>query len=62
MLWEATHLQSNRYVVRPVGQLGTCGFYPAPWTAFFTSARNEAEAMSKFYRAVRAKRFRVETR
>ena len=45
MLWKATHLQSNRYVVRPVGQLGTCGFYPAPWTAFFVNARSEAEAM-----------------
>ena len=44
---EATHLGGRRYAVRPLGQLGTCGFYPRPWTAAYVNAGNYAEAIMK---------------
>ena len=50
MHWEAEQLRDNKYVVRPRGQLGTCGFYPRPWTAQFVNAHSCADAMVKFNR------------
>lgn len=42
---EADQLRSGKWAVRPVGQLGTCGWYPEPWTIQYVSARSEAEAI-----------------
>ncbi len=47
---EAVHLRDNRYAVSPVGQLGTCGFYPVPWTVIYVNARSEQEALIKAQR------------
>lgn len=45
--YEATHLRNNQYAVRPKGQLGTCGFYPVPWTVVYVTARSEQDALRK---------------
>ena len=37
----------NQWAVRPDGQLGTCGWYPYPWTVTYVTARNEQEAIRK---------------
>lgn len=42
---EADQLRSGKWAVRPAGQLGTCGWYPEPWTIQYVSARSEAEAI-----------------
>lgn len=42
---EADQLRSGKWAVRPVGQLGTCGWYPEPWTVQYVSARSGAEAI-----------------
>jgi hypothetical protein len=34
--FDATPLRGGRYAVRPIGQLGTCGFYPIPWNVYYT--------------------------
>lgn len=47
MKLEATELRGGLYAVRPENQLGTCGFYPAPWTVIYVKARNAAEAVAK---------------
>jgi hypothetical protein len=47
MKWQAEHLRGNRWVVRPEGALGTCGWSPEPWTAVFVTARNATEALRK---------------
>lgn len=47
MKWVAECLRGNRWVVRPEGQLGTCGFFPQAWSAVFVTARSEAEALRK---------------
>lgn len=44
---EATHLYSNCWAVRPAGQLGTCGFFPAPWTVVYVKAQSAAAAIAK---------------
>jgi hypothetical protein len=41
---EATHLRGREWVVRPVGQLGTIGFAPRPWSALFVVANTAADA------------------
>ena len=43
----ATHLRGQQWCVRPVGQLGTCGFSPVPWTAQFVRAKSAEEAIRK---------------
>lgn len=43
----AEHLYSGRYVVRPIGGLGAVGWYPKPWTAYFTNARSPQHAIRK---------------
>jgi hypothetical protein len=45
--YEATRLKGRHFVVRPRGQLGTCGFYPIPWQAVFTKAATEREALKR---------------
>lgn len=42
---EALHLRGHLYAVRPEGQLGTCGFYPAPWTVQFIKANSDEDAV-----------------
>ena len=44
---EAINLRGNRWGVRPVNQLGTCGWYPKPWEIRFVTARNAEEAIRK---------------
>ena len=44
---EATHIRGQQWCVRPVGQLGTCGFSPVPWTAQFIRAKTAEEALRK---------------
>lgn len=35
IVWVATRVR-NGYWIRPKGSLGTCGWSPVPWTAWFT--------------------------
>ena len=43
----ATSMGRRRYAVRPEGQLGTCGFHPAPWTVVYVTARSPIHARAK---------------
>lgn len=43
---EAIQLRSNRWAVRPAGQLGTIGWYPYPWEVRYVTAPT-AEAAIK---------------
>jgi hypothetical protein len=48
MQLEAVHLRTC-WMVKPLNQLGTCGFYPAAWSAYpvpFRYARTEAHAVA----------------
>lgn len=45
---EATLLRDGVYAVRPIGQLGTCGWYPYPWTVTYVRAKSEQDALRKF--------------
>ena len=48
MKLEAMKLRSGRWIVRPEGRLGTCGWIDGiPWTAQFVTARTAAEAIHK---------------
>ena len=47
MQYEAVRLRDARYAVRPVGQLGTMGWSPRPWTVVFVNARSSQEALRK---------------
>ncbi len=47
MKLEATRLRSGQWCVRPEGQLGTCGWSPAAWTARYVKARSAQEAIRK---------------
>jgi hypothetical protein len=49
MKLEATKLRwrDNTWAVRPEGQLGSCGFYPKPWTAVFVKANSAEDALRK---------------
>jgi len=44
---EATHLKGRRYAVSPLGQLGTCGYYPTAWTVQFINAASPEDAIRK---------------
>lgn len=44
---QATLLRDNTYAVRPKDQLGTCGWYPKPWTVVYVKAKNEQQAITK---------------
>lgn len=48
---EATHLRGRRYAVRPIGQLGTCGWYPFSWTVVYVNAGSAEHAIAKARRA-----------
>jgi hypothetical protein len=39
----AERLDSGVWVVRPEGQLGTCGYYPYPWAAVIVQHAVSAE-------------------
>lgn len=41
----AEHLRDRLYVVRPEGQLGTMGWSPKAWTAFFVRADSPEHAV-----------------
>ncbi len=43
---EATHLRGNLYAVRPVGQLGTVGWYPCAWTVQYIRAQSARHAVA----------------
>lgn len=55
MKFEATHLRNSLWAVRPEGQLGTCGFYPEPWTVHYVSAPTAEQALAKAARHREAK-------
>lgn len=50
---EATRLNGGTWAVRPKGQLGTCGWYPQPWTVAYVKAATAEEAIRK------ARRFKI---
>jgi len=45
--YEATHLRGRQYAIKPAGQLGTCGWYPIPWTVQYVIAGSAPEALMK---------------
>lgn len=45
----AVQLNVGWWIVRPLGQFGTCGDYPYSWKAIFVDARSEEEALRKAY-------------
>ena len=45
--YEATHLRDCKWAVKPENQLGTCGFYPVPWTVQYVTANNADEALRR---------------
>jgi hypothetical protein len=47
---EATQLRAGRWAIRPVGQLGTCGFHPFPWHVVFVNAPTAEQAIRKMRR------------
>lgn len=48
MEYEADHLRSNRYAVRPKGCLGTCGWKDGvAWDVVYVNASSEFEAILK---------------
>lgn len=47
MKYTAEKIRDTLWVVRPEGQLGTCGFYPEPWKAVFVTAQSESDALRK---------------
>lgn len=47
MQLEATELRDRRWAVRPIGQLGTCGWFPKAWTVQYVKANTAAEAIIK---------------
>lgn len=46
---EATYLRDNRYAVRPVGALGTCGWLSdgRPWAVIYVTAPSLKAAVRK---------------
>lgn len=46
---EATQL-SRCWAVSPLGQLGTCGFYPVPWTVQYIKAHTREEAIRRAHK------------
>jgi len=47
---EATLLRNGRYAVHPRGALGTCGFFPYPWSVAYVNANSEEHAIRKALR------------
>lgn len=43
----AHQLEDRRWVVRPLGQLGSIGWFPRPWTAQYVSAPTAEDAIRK---------------
>ena len=54
--YEATRLRGRQWSVRPVGQLGTCGWHPVPWTVQYVTAKSALEALLKAALARRERR------
>lgn len=48
---EATLLRSDKWAVRPAGQLGTCGWHPYPWVVTYVNAKSADEAVRKAEKA-----------
>jgi hypothetical protein len=49
---EAVHLRARTYAIRPENQLGTCGWYPLPWTVQFVIAGSAKSALAKANREI----------
>lgn len=55
-MWKAQELEATplmrpgSYAVRPVGQLGTCGWSPRAWTVVFVNARSAKDAVAEALR------------
>jgi len=47
MQLEATELRPGRWAVKPLDQLGTCGFYPVAWTVHYVNAKTAGDAVRK---------------
>lgn len=43
--YEATDLGNRRWAVRPLGQLGTMGWSPVPWTVVYVRADSPRSAL-----------------
>ena len=43
----ALHLRDRLYVVRPQGQLGTCGWSPRPWVVIYITADSPEQAIRR---------------
>lgn len=59
---EATHLRDNLYAVSPKGQLGTCGWYPEPWTVQYVTAKGEKAAVEKAEKMIERRKEMIERR
>lgn len=46
--WTFEQLRGERYVVRPVGALGTCGFYPRAWNATVVTGLHKAAQLANY--------------
>jgi hypothetical protein len=47
--YDALHLMGNRYAVRPLNALGTCGWINgAAWQVKYVTARNAEDALRKY--------------
>lgn len=44
---EAEPFGSGRFLVRPVGSIGSCGFHPYPWEARLVSAKDGLTALRR---------------
>lgn len=44
--WSFEQLRGECYVVRPKNQLGTCGFYPRAWQAYFVTGLHKAAKLA----------------
>lgn len=47
---EATRINTNRWAVRPQGQLGTCGSWPYLWTVMYVTANSAEQAIRQVER------------
>lgn len=56
---EAEYIKPRKFCVKPKNQLGTCGWYPRPWTALFITAKNEKDAINKYLRFTSRKDIKV---
>lgn len=46
--WTFTELGNERYLVHPVAQSGTCGFYPRAWNASIVTGLHKAAQLASY--------------